>query len=82
MLISGSDPQTPGFPEEMRIEVYYPPYLTDGRTQPSFTVAQTDWSYGGQYAITVTLHEGTTSTMRVSLIAGAPPLLFSSVRTR
>ena len=54
----------------MRIEVYYPPYLTDGRTQPSFTVAETDWNYGGQYQITVTLHQGSTSTMRVSLIAG------------
>ncbi|EKM51419.1 uncharacterized protein PHACADRAFT_263533 [Phanerochaete carnosa HHB-10118-sp] len=69
VLISGSDPQTPGFPEEMRIEVYYPPYLTDGRTQPSFTIEETDWNYGGQYSITVTLHEGTTSTMRVSLVA-------------
>lgn len=70
MLISGSDPQTPGFPEELRIEVYIPPYLTEGRTQPNFTVTETDWAYGGQYQITVNLHHGTTDTMRVSLIAG------------
>lgn len=70
VLISGSDPQTPGLPEEMRIEVYIPPYLTQGHTQPSFTITQTDWAYGGRYAITVTLHQGTTSTMKVSLIAG------------
>nr|ABD61574.1 copper radical oxidase [Phanerodontia chrysosporium] len=69
VLISGSDPQTPGLPEEMRIEVYYPPYLTDGRQQPSFTIDETDWSYGSQHQIKVTLHEGGTSTMRVSLVA-------------
>lgn len=71
MLISGSDPQTPGFPEETRVEVYIPPYLADGRQQPSFTVDQQDWEYGGQYTIHVDLKEGTTDTMRVSLIAGA-----------
>lgn len=71
VLISGSDPQTPGFPEETRVEVYIPPYLTDGRRQPSFTIPQVDWTYGGQYTFDVTLHEGGTDTMRVSLIAGA-----------
>ncbi|KAL7277999.1 hypothetical protein ACG7TL_007952 [Trametes sanguinea] len=70
VLISGSDPETPGLPEETRVEVYIPPYLTDGRQQPSFTVDEQDWNYGGQYTIHVTLNEGTTDTMRVSLIAG------------
>ena len=70
VLISGSDPQTPGFPEEMRIEVYIPPYLTQGFTQPSFTIATTDWAYDQTYPITVTLHQGSVATMRVSLIAG------------
>ena len=70
VLISGSDPQTPGFPEEMRVEVYIPPYLNDGRTQPSFTVDEKDWEYGGNYTIHVQLFEGTTDTMRVSMIAG------------
>ena len=69
VLVSGSDPQTPGLPEEMRIEVYVPPYLTSGLAQPSFTITQTDWAYGGQYQIQVTLHQGTTAGMRVSLIA-------------
>jgi hypothetical protein len=76
VLISGSDPQTTNpdgtakFPEEMRIEVYIPPYLSSGLTQPNFTITQTDWQYGGHYPITVHLPHGTTSTMRVSLIAG------------
>lgn len=75
-MISGSDPETnnpdgtPKFPEEFRIEVYIPPYLNEGRTQPSLNITQNDWAYGGNYPITVTLHHGTTDTMRVSLIAG------------
>ncbi|KAL6310273.1 copper radical oxidase [Sparassis latifolia] len=69
VLISGSDPQTPGYPEEMRIEVYIPPYLVTGLKQPNFTVAENDWDYGGTYTITVSLYQGTTDTMRVSLVA-------------
>lgn len=66
----------------MRIEVYYPPYLTDGRTQPNFTVEENDWDYGGTYTITVELYQGTTDTMRVSMLAGeyrtTPPRRYSS----
>ena len=54
----------------MRVEVYIPPYLNQGFTQPSFTVDQKDWQYGGRYTIHVTLHQGTTANMRVSMIAG------------
>jgi hypothetical protein len=86
VLISGSDPQSIFNPEEFRIEVwttqkpislftdvrqvYIPPYLAQGRIQPSFNISQTDWAYGSQHNITVTLHQGTTSTMKVSLISG------------
>jgi len=69
VLISGSDPQTPGLPEELRIEVYIPPYLNQGLTQPTVTVSNTDWVYGGQYQITVHLFQGTVGGMRVSLVA-------------
>ena len=67
VLISGSDPQTPGFNEELRIEVYIPPYLNQGLTQPTVTVPNTDWAYGGHYQIDVHLFQG--QTMRVSLVA-------------
>jgi hypothetical protein len=68
VLISGSDPQSPGFNEELRIEVYIPPYLNQGLTQPIVTVPNTDWGgYGGQYQINVQLFQG--QTMRVSLVA-------------
>ncbi|KAF9220620.1 copper radical oxidase-like protein [Gyrodon lividus] len=76
VLVSGSDPQTYNpdgtavYPEEMRIEVYIPPYLNQGFRQPEFTITETDWSLGGQYEITVTLFQGTTGSMRISLIAG------------
>jgi hypothetical protein len=69
VLISGSDPQTPGLPEELRIEVYIPPYLTQGFTQPVVTVSNKDWAYGGQFQINVQLFQGQTSGMRVSLVA-------------
>jgi hypothetical protein len=73
VLISGSDPnpnldpETPGFPEELRIEVYIPPYLTQGLIQPVVTVPDVDWVYDGQYLIEVSLFQG--QTMRVSLVA-------------
>jgi len=67
VLVSGSDPRTHGLPEELRIEVYIPPYLSQGLTQPTVTVLNTDWEYGGQYQINVQLFQG--QTMRVSLLA-------------
>ncbi|KAF8259546.1 copper radical oxidase [Lactarius quietus] len=68
VLITGSDPQTPGLPEELRVEAYYPPYLTAGFRQPIFTITNIDWVYGGQYQINVQLFQGTTGTMKVSLL--------------
>ncbi|KAJ7905890.1 glyoxal oxidase N-terminus-domain-containing protein [Mycena leptocephala] len=69
VLVSGSDPEDDINPEELRIEVYVPPYLAQGLTQPSFNITNTDWAYGSQHTITVTLPHGTTATMKVSLIA-------------
>ncbi|KAH8988288.1 copper radical oxidase [Lactarius hatsudake] len=69
VLISGSDPETPGLPEELRLEVYIPPYLNQGFTQPVVTVPNKDWAYSGQYQINVQLFQGSTSGMRVSLVA-------------
>jgi hypothetical protein len=68
VLVSGSDPQDARFPEEYRVEVFIPPYLLAGLTQPSYTIGTKDWAYGGSYAITVTLHQGTTAGMKVSLL--------------
>ncbi|KAH9004837.1 copper radical oxidase [Lactarius deliciosus] len=72
VLVSGSDPNPTGtqtFPEELRIEVYIPPYLNNGLTQPIVTIPNTDWAYGGQYQINVQLFQGQMPGMSVSLIA-------------
>ena len=75
VLVTGSDPESPDYPEEFRMEVYIPPYLNQGFKQPTFTISDTDWAYSGSYSIDVTLFQGTTGTMRVSLIAGGSPLV-------
>ena len=71
VLVSGSDPQTAIYPEEFRVEVYHPPYLTDGRIQPTYTITDTDWQYGQGYQIAVKLFQGSTTEMRVSLVAAS-----------
>jgi hypothetical protein len=68
VLISGSDPQTPGFDEELRIELYIPPYLNQGMTQPIVTVSTLDWAYDQTYTINVQLFQGNTAGMKVSLV--------------
>ena len=71
ILISGSDPQDNIHPQEMRIEVYVPPYLATGLQQPTFDISETDWEFGGQYTISnIKLFQGDMSTLRVSLVAG------------
>ena len=54
VLVSGSDPEDPRYPQEYRMEVFMPPYLLSGKPRPSYTIASTnrDWSYGGSYQIT------------------------------
>lgn len=70
VLVTGSDPEDPRFPQEYRVEVYIPPYLSSGLPQPTYNIENTDWAYNGTYSISVHLLSGSTSTMRVSLIAG------------
>lgn len=54
-------------------QVYVPPYLAGGLTRPTFTIPDTDWAYGHEYTIArVRLAQGSTSTMRVSLVFGEP----------
>lgn len=49
VLISGSNPEDAIHPEEYRVEVFLPPYLLSGKQRPTFSLAATDWNYGGQY---------------------------------
>lgn len=56
---------------EFRIEVYVPPYLASGLIQPTYTLGAHDWAYGVAYTITnVVLHQGPTSAVKISLVAG------------
>ncbi|KAJ6532912.1 galactose oxidase [Mycena vulgaris] len=83
VLVSGSDPLEDGVnPEEHRIEVYIPPYLAQGFTQPSFNLTDTDWAYGSKHKIEVTLHHGTPSRMKVSLIAATSSTHGNSMGSR
>ena len=53
VLISGSDPEDGTNPQEYRVEVFTPPYLLNGQPRPSFSIAVTDWTYGGSYSLSV-----------------------------
>lgn len=66
VMVSGSDPEDNVNPEEYRVEVFTPPYLLSGLAQPTFTIQNTDWTYGASVSITVT--KGSTANLRVSLL--------------
>jgi len=71
VLVSGSDPITPGFPEETRIERYVPPYLNKGITPPTFSISNHDWAYGQTVTISnVRVFSGNIGGVKVSLVAG------------
>lgn len=54
ILVTGSDPEDNVNPQEYRVEVYIPPYLADGRTQPQITALPNhDWTYGVGYSVTI-----------------------------
>jgi hypothetical protein len=69
VLVTGSDPEDERFPQEYRVEVFVPPYLLKGNTQPTFTISGNDFAYGESFTINVNLFQGTTSTMKISLMA-------------
>ncbi|KAF7860407.1 hypothetical protein EAF04_008533 [Stromatinia cepivora] len=69
VLVTGSDPQDPRYPQEYRVEVFIPPYLLGGVTQPDFTLKNgNDFGYGDTITITAILHQGGLSTARISLM--------------
>lgn len=69
VLVSGSDPTgdytnpAGSFPEEMRVEVFSPPYLLSGLPRPTFTLSSKDWAYGASISFT-----SSASNIRVSLL--------------
>ncbi|ROT36896.1 WSC domain-containing protein [Sodiomyces alkalinus F11] len=53
VLVSGSDPDDGVHPQEYRVEVFNPPYLTRGLPRPTFTLENTDWEYGEAVSFTL-----------------------------
>jgi len=68
VLVSGSDPEDGVNPEELRMELYVPPYLSQGLRQPVVTIPVTEWAYGGMYMVNVQLFQGTTPS-KISIVA-------------
>lgn len=68
ILITGSDPEDQVNPQEYRMEVYVPPYRTDGSTPPTFTITNRDWTYKGVYTFQLGIHNS--NNIRVSLMGG------------
>lgn len=65
VMVSGSDPETDGLAQEYRVEVFVPPYLLTGRSRPTFTLTNRDWTYGQTVTLTIT---SSTGTLEVSLL--------------
>ncbi|KAK8232248.1 hypothetical protein HDK90DRAFT_467432 [Phyllosticta capitalensis] len=70
VLVSGSDPEDPRYPQEYRLEVFNPPYMLNSKnsTRPSFSITNLDWAYGQQVSFTV--NNGNTAGLKVSLLGG------------
>jgi len=68
VMVSGSDPEDGVNPEEYRIEQFLPPYLLSGLEKPSFSISNTDWSYGETVSVTVSIPSGDVSGVRASLL--------------
>jgi hypothetical protein len=68
VLVSGSDPRDPNYPQEYRHEKFSPPYLLSGAPRPSFEIGNRDWAYNGKYVIKV--KATSMDKLRISLIGG------------
>jgi hypothetical protein len=80
VLVSGSDPQDPNFPQEYRYEVFLPPYLLSGAAQPTFSLSQKDWDWEANYAFTLTSSSG--GAIKVSLLGSESSTHGSSMGAR
>ncbi|CAG5137745.1 uncharacterized protein ALTATR162_LOCUS191 [Alternaria atra] len=81
ILVSGSDPQDQGkHPQEHRIEVFLPPYLLSGASQPTFDLPQNDWIWEADYSFTVTSSSG--GPIKVSLLGSESSTHGSSMGAR
>ena len=75
VIVSGSDPQDPNFPQEYRHERFSPPYMLLTQIRPSFTLSVKDWAYKGGYQIV--LKGSASKNMKIILVGGESPSWFS-----
>lgn len=72
VLVTGSDPTgdytnpANDYPEEYRVEVFSPPYITLGAARPTFSIVNKDWAYAA--SVQFTLLSGSTANLKVSLL--------------
>ncbi|KAL7628868.1 hypothetical protein AAE478_000383 [Parahypoxylon ruwenzoriense] len=66
VLITGSDPEDGKHPQEIRVEVFTPPYLYSNNPRPSFTITNKDWTYNEK--VTFQLGGNPTGKIQVSLL--------------
>lgn len=52
VVISGSDPLDERFPEQYIVEQFLPPYLLNGKPNPSFQISNKDWTWGESITVT------------------------------
>jgi hypothetical protein len=74
VIVSGSDPQDPRYPQEYRHETFSPPYLFSGQIRPAFQVGQNQWAYGQMYAVKV--KSPSMANIVISLTGGKPHPIF------
>jgi len=68
VIVSGSDPEDPNFPQEYRHERFSPPYVLLNQLRPGYTLPVKDWAYKGGYQIIL---KGTASTNMKLILVGA-----------
>ncbi|OTA99570.1 putative glyoxal oxidase [Hypoxylon sp. CI-4A] len=66
VLVTGSDPQDNKHPQEIRVEVFTPPYLYSNKPRPSFSIDNKDWGYGDR--VNFLLDDPPSGTIKVSLL--------------
>lgn len=73
VLISGSVPNADAnalnvvYPNEKRLEVFVPGYLTSGLARPSFSLQVLDWAHGQNIALTATIPSGSLARVKAVL---------------
>ncbi len=73
VLISGSVPNADAnalnmvYPNEKRLEVFIPSYLTSGLARPTFNIQVLDWAYGQNVPLTATIPSRSLATIKAVL---------------